>query len=68
MSNTYQLKFTLRDSKPPIWRRVLVKNSTNLFELHQIIQVMMGWTDSHRLISERFTICCRCETSDLFMG
>ena len=47
MSNIYQLKITLRDSKPPIWRCVLVEGSTNLFELHQTIQVAMGWTDSH---------------------
>ena len=43
----YQLKITLRDSKPPIWRRVLVEDSINLYELHQIIQIAMGWTDSH---------------------
>lgn len=47
MSNIYQLKITLRDSRPPIWRRVLFDGSTNLFELHQIIQIVMGWTDSH---------------------
>ena len=47
MSEIYQLKITLRDSKPPIWRWVLVDGSTNLYKLHQIIQVAMGWTDSH---------------------
>ena len=43
----YQLRVTLRDSKPPIWRRLLVLDSTTLYKLHQIIQVAMGWTDSH---------------------
>jgi hypothetical protein len=43
----YQLKVTLRDSKPPIWRKLLVLDSTTLYKLHQIIQVAMGWTDSH---------------------
>ena len=43
----YQLKITLHDSKPPIWRRVLVVGSNNLYELHQVIQIAMGWTDSH---------------------
>jgi Plasmid pRiA4b ORF-3-like protein len=43
----YQLKVTLRDSKPPIWRRVMVPGSFDLYKLHQVIQVVMGWTDSH---------------------
>ncbi len=43
----YQLKVTLRDSKPPIWRRLLVSDSAALYTLHQIIQVAVGWTDSH---------------------
>lgn len=43
----YQLKITLRDSKPPIWRRVLAPGSFSLYKLHQVIQLAMGWTDSH---------------------
>ena len=43
----YQIKITLQDSKPPIWRRLLVMESVSLYKLHQIIQVAMGWTDSH---------------------
>ncbi len=42
----YQLKITLRDSRPPIWRRVQVKDCT-LAKLHEIIQVAMGWEFSH---------------------
>jgi hypothetical protein len=42
----YQLKITLRDSRPPIWRRVQVKDST-LSQLHPIIQAAMGWEFSH---------------------
>jgi Plasmid pRiA4b ORF-3-like protein len=42
----YQLKITLRDSKPPIWRRVQVKDCS-LAKLHDIIQTCMGWTNSH---------------------
>ncbi len=50
MSSTekiYQIKVTLRGSKPPIWRRLLVAGDTTLFDLHKIIQIAMGWTDSH---------------------
>jgi len=43
----YQLKVTLRGSRPPIWRRVLVPGTFSLYKLHQVIQLAMGWTDSH---------------------
>ena len=43
----YQLKVTLRESKPPIWRRLQVRNDATLSQLHQTLQVAMGWTDSH---------------------
>ncbi|OIP44990.1 MAG: hypothetical protein COZ12_06345 [Deltaproteobacteria bacterium CG_4_10_14_3_um_filter_60_8] len=46
-SSIYQLKITLRDSHPPIWRRVLVPGNFSLDKLHQVIQLAMGWTDSH---------------------
>src|SRR5262249_20713757 len=43
----YQLKVTLRDIRPPIWRRIQVAGDTKLDKLHRIIQIVMGWTDSH---------------------
>jgi hypothetical protein len=43
----YQLKITLRDIKPPIWRRVQVESSTKLSQLHLIIQAAMGWYNCH---------------------
>lgn len=43
----YQLKVTLKEIRPPIWRRVLVASNTTLHRLHWIIQVSMGWTNSH---------------------
>ena len=43
----YQLKITLKGAKPPIWRRVQVLDTTTLEQLHPIIQLAMGWTDSH---------------------
>lgn len=46
-AKTYQLKILLQDSKPPIWRRVLVENDVPLSTLHVIIQIAMGWADSH---------------------
>lgn len=43
----YQLKITLRDFRPLIWRRVLTPGKFTLYKLHQVIQLAMGWTDSH---------------------
>jgi hypothetical protein len=43
-----QLKISLVGvSKPPVWRRVLVPASMRLSRLHDVIQVAMGWTDTH---------------------
>lgn len=47
LRSLYQLKITLADSKPPIWRRVLVRSSLDLGDLHYVVQIAMGWTDSH---------------------
>jgi Plasmid pRiA4b ORF-3-like protein len=43
----YQLKVTLSDTDPPIWRRLLVSSDTTLATLHRILQVAMGWEDYH---------------------
>jgi hypothetical protein len=43
----YQIKVTLRGSKPPIWRRIQVEADTTLAELHTILQAVMGWWDYH---------------------
>jgi len=43
----YQIKITLQGCKPPIWRRIKVRGDTPLNKLHDIIQIVMGWTNSH---------------------
>ena len=43
----YQLKITLADSAPEVWRRVIVSAQTTLAELHTIIQQAMGWEALH---------------------
>jgi hypothetical protein len=42
-----QLKISLVRSKPPIWRRVIVPESLILAKLHEVIQIVMGWENSH---------------------
>jgi hypothetical protein len=41
----YQLRITLRDVDPPIWRRILVPGTVDLGSLHRVIQTAMGWSD-----------------------
>ena len=43
----YQLKVTLKGSKPPIWRRLQVSSHTPLPQLHTVLQIVMGWDDYH---------------------
>lgn len=47
LRHIYQVKITLIGSKPPIWRTVLVPGELRLGAFHDVIQVAMGWTDSH---------------------
>ncbi|HZZ42714.1 MAG TPA: plasmid pRiA4b ORF-3 family protein [Tepidisphaeraceae bacterium] len=46
-ANAYQIKMTLCGSKPPIWRRVVVPGDLTLEQLHQVIQMAMGWQECH---------------------
>lgn len=43
----YQLKININDSKPSIWRRILVYSDTLMPDLHRIIQTTMGWDNYH---------------------
>ncbi len=43
----YQLKVTLIDSEPEIWRRFCVPATIRLGQLHKVLQRVMGWTNSH---------------------
>ena len=43
----YLLKIRLLDIEPAIWRRFVVPESITLGGLHGVIQIVMGWDDSH---------------------
>ena len=47
LRSIYQLKVSLKGSKPPIWRRLLVSSDIKLDTLHLALQISMGWTNSH---------------------
>jgi hypothetical protein len=51
-SPTYQLKITLREITPPIWRRVLVPGDLSLDKLHLVIQAAMGFWNYHLHVFE----------------
>jgi hypothetical protein len=43
----YQLKITIKCSKPHIWRREVVPEQFTFCQLHQAIQGAFGWCDYH---------------------
>ncbi|MDR3186957.1 MAG: plasmid pRiA4b ORF-3 family protein [Holosporaceae bacterium] len=47
IKNIYVIKITLRDSEPEIWRRVEVPYDFTFRGLHQVIQLVMPWSESH---------------------
>lgn len=54
----YQIKVTLLGTDPPIWRRLLVPADLTLEQLHNVLQIAMGWEDCHmhefRIGQQRF--------------
>jgi hypothetical protein len=46
-SKIYELYVELEDIEPLIWRRLLVLATITLPNLHDLLQLAMGWTDSH---------------------
>jgi hypothetical protein len=45
--SVYLLKITLKNVRPPIWRRFEVPGNITLYKLHKVIQVLMGWYGYH---------------------
>jgi hypothetical protein len=43
----FQLKITLLEITPPIWRRVQVPAHDSFWDLHVALQDAMGWLDCH---------------------
>lgn len=43
----YRIRITLNGVKPLVWRRVVLPGAWPLSKVHDAIQLVMGWTDSH---------------------
>ncbi|MFQ6029667.1 MAG: plasmid pRiA4b ORF-3 family protein [Dehalococcoidia bacterium] len=43
----FQLKVTLKNIEPPIWRQFLAPSGITLHRLHLILQEVMGWENYH---------------------
>jgi hypothetical protein len=46
-TEVYQLHVWIRQISPMIGRRLLVRSDCSLGDLHEIIQIAFGWTDTH---------------------
>ncbi len=44
---TYRVRVDLIGTEPPLWRRLELASDMLLDELHDVLQVAFGWTDSH---------------------
>ncbi len=43
----HQIKVTLCNIDPPIWRRIQVRSDMRLDQLHDLLQIVMGWENDH---------------------
>ncbi len=43
----YEMKVSLKDYRPPIWRRFHVPGRITLYKLHRVLQTVMGWDNYH---------------------
>lgn len=46
-SPIFQIKVTLLGTKPPIWRRILVRATMDLGTFHHVLGAVMGWQGGH---------------------
>ena len=69
LHDIYQLKISLVGTSPLIWRRVLVPSDLTLAQLHNVVQVSVGWENCHlhefRIASRRFGVP---DPEDSFLG
>ncbi|EAR20701.1 IS1096 element passenger TnpR family protein [Nitrococcus mobilis] len=45
--SVYQIKVTLMESRPLIWRRILAPSHMPLPTFHELLQIARGWENDH---------------------
>lgn len=63
INSLYQFRYYIKGINPLIWRRLLIKGSHTLADLHHSIQMSYGWTNYHL---HQFTI--RGKTYGIYSG
>lgn len=43
----FQMKVSIRNSKPCVWRRLTIPTDATFYQLHQVLQESFGWMDYH---------------------
>ena len=56
MAKAFQLKIAIKDSKPPIWRRVVVPAGITFTQLSMILNEAMGWSGYHMFEMEFYQL------------
>jgi hypothetical protein len=44
---SYRLRVSLNEVAPAVWREMIVPAAASLSDLHRILQIALGWWDSH---------------------
>ena len=44
---TYRIRVNLRGTKPPVWRRLELDSDLFLDDVHEVMQTVFDWTDTH---------------------
>jgi hypothetical protein len=50
-ADVYLLHVWIRQISPMIWRRLLVRSSSTIADLHYTLQIAFGWSDTHLNLS-----------------
>ena len=58
----HQVKVSLHDAKPPVWRRLEIPSAMTLDRVHSVLQTAFGWYDVHLHSFE--TVCGEFGASD----
>ncbi len=46
-SKYFTLRVSLKGTEPEVWREIVVHESLSFYDLHEVIQVAMGWYNCH---------------------